>query len=288
MTTRTALKWVIFWVSIAMLFNLGVYYMMGQQKAIEFLTGYIIEESLSVDNLFVFLVLFKYFKIEPEFQPRVLNWGIIGVIILRGIFILLGTALITHFSFVLYIFGAILIVSGFQMTFVAEKEVHPEKNKVIRVFKRFFKTTHEHHGHDFFIIKNGVRYATPLFVCLVAIESTDLVFAIDSIPAIFAITTDPFIVFSSNILAVLGLRSMYFLLAAVAEKFAFVKKGVGLILCYVGGKMILPILNPSYHVPVYVSLFVIVTLLTLSVIVSLVQNRRKTKLHKAKHHKIKS
>ncbi len=275
MSPKKALKWVIFWVSLALVFNAGVYYFMGQQKAIEFLTGYIIEESLSVDNLFVFLVLFKYFKIPLEYQRRVLNWGIVGVIILRGIFILLGATLIANFGFVLYVFGAILIYSGYQMAFGKEKEIHPEQNKVLRLFKRFYKVTTDYHGDHFFIKRDGVKYATPLFVCLLVIESTDLVFAIDSIPAIFAITTDPFIVFSSNILAVLGLRSMYFLLSAIADKFEFVKKGVGIILCYVGVKMLIPMAFPGYHIPVFISLIVILSVLAASVLISIYLNKRK-------------
>lgn len=274
MSTRKALYWVIFWVCIALVFNLFVYYYLGQQKAIEFFTGYIIEESLSVDNLFVFLVLFKYFKIPKQFQRRVLNWGIVGVIILRGIFIFLGSTLITHFSFILYIFGAILLYSGYQMAFGKEKDIHPEKNRTLKLFKKFMKTTHEIHSHHFFIKKDKITYATPLFVCLLVVESTDVVFAIDSIPAIFAITTDPFIVFSSNILAVLGLRSMYFLLSAVADKFEFVKKGVGLILVYVGIKMLLPIIHPEWHIPVFVSLFIIISILFFSVLISLVKTAR--------------
>lgn len=275
MSPKKALKWVIFWISIALAFNAGVYYFLGQQKAIEFLTGYIIEESLSVDNLFVFLVLFKYFKIPLEYQRRVLNWGIVGVIILRGIFILLGAALISNFGFILYVFGAILIYSGYQMAFGKEKEIHPEQNKVLRLFKRFYKVTTDYHGDHFFVKKDGINYATPLFVCLLVIESTDLVFAIDSIPAIFAITTDPFIVFSSNILAVLGLRSMYFLLSAIADKFEFVKKGVGIILCYVGVKMLIPMVFPGYHIPVFISLIVIISVLLLSVVISIILNKRK-------------
>jgi tellurite resistance protein TerC len=278
MSTRKALKWVIFWISIALAFNVGVYFMFGQQKAIEFLTGYIIEESLSVDNLFVFLILFKYFKIPQHHQRRILNWGIVGVIILRGIFILLGSALISHFGFVLYIFGAVLIYSGFKMAFGKEQEVHPEDNVVLKIFKRFYRITHDYHGDHFFVVRDGIKYATPMLVCLLAIESTDLVFAIDSIPAIFAITTDPFIIFSSNILAVLGLRSMYFLLSAIADKFAFVKKGVGLILCYVGVKMLLPIINPAWHIPVFISLLVIISILGFSVLISIVQNRKKGRI----------
>jgi tellurite resistance protein TerC len=277
MSPKKALKWVIFWILIALAFNAGVYYYLGQQKAIEFLTGYIIEESLSVDNLFVFLVLFRYFKINSHLQRRVLNWGIVGVIILRGIFILLGSALIANFGFILYFFGAILIYSGYKMAFGEEKEIHPEQNKVLRIFKRFYKVTHEYQGDHFFVKKDGVNFATPLFVCLLVIESTDLVFAIDSIPAIFAITTDPFIVFSSNILAVLGLRSMYFLLAAIADKFEFVKKGVGIILFYVGIKMLLPMIVPGWHIPVFISLIVILSVLGLSILISVIQNLRISK-----------
>jgi TerC family integral membrane protein len=275
MSTRKALYWVIFWISIALLFNLGVYLYLGQQKAIEFFTGYVIEESLSVDNLFVFLILFKYFKIPIRYQRRVLNWGIIGVIILRGIFILLGSALVSNFSFVLYVFGIILIYSGYKMTFGREVNVHPENNRTLRLFKRFMKTTHEIHGNHFVANINGKKYATPLLVCLIVVESTDLMFAIDSIPAIFAITTDPFIVFSSNILAVLGLRSMYFLLSVIADKFEFVKKGVGIILCYVGVKMLLPIINPEWHIPVFVSLIVILSILFFSVLISIVVSNGK-------------
>lgn len=276
MHPKKALKWVIFWVGVAMLFNVGVYIELGERKAIEFLTGYIIEKSLSVDNLFVFLILFKYFKIPLQYQRKVLNWGIVGVIILRGIFILLGATLVANFVFVLYFFGVILIYSGYKMTFGKEKEIHPEQNKVIRLFRKFHKITNDYHDDEFFTTKNGVRYATPMFVCLLAIESSDVVFAIDSIPAIFAVTTDPFIVFSSNILAVLGLRSLYFLLSAIAEKFEFVKKGVGLILCYVGIKMLLPIINSAWHIPVYVSLIVIVSVLSLSILVSIIQNKRRS------------
>jgi len=227
--------------------------------------------------VFVFLLLFKYFKIPHQYQRRVLNWGIIGVILLRGIFIFAGTALVTNFGFVLYIFGAILIYSGYQMSFGKEKDIHPEHNRTLKLFKRFMKTTHEIHGHHFIITQNGKKYATPLLVCLIVVESTDLVFAIDSIPAIFAITTDPFIVFTSNLLAVLGLRSIYFLLSAIADKFEFVKKGVGIILCYVGIKMLLPLYNPAWHIPVFISLIIIIAILFFSVLASMAINIRKVK-----------
>lgn len=275
MSTKKALLWVIIWVSIALVCNIVIFYWLGPHKAVEFLTGYIVEESLSVDNLFVFLLLFRYFKIEHSHQRRVLNWGIIGVIILRGIFILSGTYLVTNFGFILYFFGAVLIYSGYKMAFGEEKEVHPEQNRTLRLFKKFMKTTHEYDGNKFVTTINGKKYATPLLVCLIVIESTDLVFAIDSIPAIFAITTDPLIVFSSNILAVLGLRSMYFLLSAIADKFEFVKKGVGIILAYVGVKMLLPLINPHWHIPVFISLLVIISVLGFSVLISMVLSKRR-------------
>lgn len=276
MPVRKAVKWVIFWISIAILFNIGVYIELGRDKAFEFLTGYLIEEFLSVDNLFVFLVLFNYFNIPIKYQRKVLNWGIAGVIILRGIFIFLGVTLVTHFAFILYVFGVILIYSGYKMVFNKEKEINPEHNKVLKFFKKFMKTTHELHGDKFFAKVNGLNYATPLFVCLIVIESTDIVFAIDSIPAIFAITHDPLIIFSSNILAVLGLRAIYFLLSIVADKFEFVKKGVGLILVYVGVKMLLPIANPEWHIPVYISLIIILLVLFLSIIISVLLTKKES------------
>lgn len=274
MPVKKALKWVIFWVSLAILANIVVYYWLGQQKAVEFLTGYLIEEFLSIDNLFVFLVLFNYFKIPQKLQRKVLNWGIAGVIILRGFFILLGVTLITHFAYILYIFGAVLIYSGYKLVFNKEKEIHPEQNRVVRFFRKFMKTTHEFHENRFFVNISGITYATPLFVCLIVIESTDVVFAIDSIPAIFAVTSDPFIIFSSNILAVLGLRSIYFVLSVVADKFAFVKKGVGFILVYVGIKMLIPILVPGWHIPAHISLMIIVFILMFSILISLIINKR--------------
>ena len=274
MSPKKALKWVIFWICAALVFNIGVYFYLGSKSGTEFLTGYIIEESLSVDNLFVFLILFKYFRIPAQSQRRILNWGVIGVIILRGIFIFAGAHLIELFGFIMYIFGVILIYSGYTMAFREEKEIHPEKNRTLKIFKRFFKTTHEFHGDKFIVKKDGIKYATPLLVCLIIIESTDLVFAIDSIPAIFAITTNSFIVFSSNILAVLGLRSMYFLLASVADKFEFVKKGVGIILIYVGIKMLLPLINHEWEIPVIVSLVIILAILSLSVLISIIKNNR--------------
>lgn len=277
MSPNKALRWVIFWICAALAFNVFIYFFYSHHKAVEFFTGYLIEESLSVDNLFVFLMLFKYFKIAKAHQRKVLNWGIVGVIILRGIFILSGTALVARFGYVLYIFGAILIYSGINMAFKEEREIHPEKNKVLKFFKRFMKTTHELQGDKFIIKKNGERFATTLLVCLIVIESTDIVFAIDSIPAIFAITTDPFIVFSSNILAVLGLRSFYFVISAMADRFEYVKKGVGAILCYIGLKMLLPIAFPAFKMPIFISLMVIIASLGISVLFSLVKGNKHRK-----------
>jgi len=274
--TKKALYWTIFWITFALIFNVGIYFYLGEVKAVEFFTGYIIEESLSVDNLFVFLLLFKFFKVTSKAQRRILNWGIVGVIILRGIFIFVGISLVTHFEFIFYIFGAILIYSGFQMTFSKEKETEPGQNFILKISKKLIRTTDEVSGTKFFIKKNNKFFATPLFICLLVIESTDLLFAIDSIPAIFAITTDPIIVFSSNILAVLGLRSLYFLLSAAAQKFQFVKKGVGLILFYVGIKMLLPLIHPSLHIPVIISLIVILSILFFSILISLVLTKKGT------------
>lgn len=276
MHTKKALYWTIFWITFALIFNVGIYFYLGEVKAVEFFTGYIIEESLSVDNLFVFLLLFKFFKVTSKAQRRILNWGIVGVIILRGIFIFVGISLVTHFEFIFYIFGAILIYSGFQMTFSKEKETEPGQNFILKISKKLIRTTDEVSGTKFFIKKNNKFFATPLFICLLVIESTDLLFAIDSIPAIFAITTDPIIVFSSNILAVLGLRSLYFLLSAAAQKFQFVKKGVGLILFYVGIKMLLPLIHPSLHIPVIISLIVILSILFFSILISLVLTKKGT------------
>ena len=269
MSAKKALYWTIFWVLIAIVFNIGVYIKLGEQRAIEFFTGYLIEEFLRIDNLFVFLILFNYFKIPPHHQRKVLNWGIAGVIVLRGLFIFVGISLVTQFYFILYIFGAILIISGYRMTFTGVKDVQPERNKVLKVFKSFFRTTHETQGSHFLIKKDGKNYATPLLVCLIVIESTDIVFAIDSIPAIFAITNHPFIIFTSNILAVLGLRSIYFLLSIISGKFEYVKKGVGLILFYVGIKMLLPLVVPDLHIPAFVSLMVILVILSISALVSI-------------------
>lgn len=265
MSARKAIYWSVFWVLLSLLANLGVYLAYGQQKAMEFLTGYIIEKSLSVDNLFVFLLIFNFFEIAAEQQRRVLNYGIIGVVILRGILILLGTTLIKEFHWIMYLFGAVLVVSGYQMTFGKEKKYEPQNNIVLKWFRKAMPVLDDHKNGDFFIRKNEILYATPLFVVLLIIETTDVVFAVDSIPAIFAITTDPLIVFGSNIMAVLGLRSMYFVLEKSQRRFGYVKYGVGIVLAFVGMKMLL---MDIYKIDIIVSLFIVGGVLALSVLLS--------------------
>lgn len=271
MPLRKAVYWSIFWVILSLSFNVVINYTEGQQKALEFLTGYVIEKSLSIDNLFVFLILFTIFGVELRDQRRVLNYGIIGVIILRGILIILGSALVQEFHWILYIFGAMLIYAGYRVVFGDDAKIEPEKNIAVKVFRKIMPVDNNYHGHKFFIKKDGILIATPLFVCLLVVETTDVVFAIDSIPAIFAITTDPFIVLTSNLMAVLGLRSLYFVLAEIHASFTFVKYGVGVVLTYVGVKMLIA---DIFKIDTLVSLLVIISILTASVLLSVVQNRR--------------
>jgi tellurite resistance protein TerC len=265
MSARRAIYWSIFWVLLSLLVNLGVYFAYGQQKAMEFLTGYIIEKSLSVDNLFVFLLIFNFFETTAKLQRRVLNYGIIGVVIFRGILIFLGAALIKEFHWIMYPFGVVLVVSGYQMTFGKEKKYEPQNSIVLKWFRKVMPVLDDHKNGDFFIRKDRILYATPLFVVLLVIETTDVVFAVDSIPAIFAITTDPLIVFGSNIMAVLGLRSMYFVLEKSHGKFRYVKYGVGIVLAFVGMKMLL---MDIYKIDIIVSLFIVGGILALSVLLS--------------------
>ncbi len=270
MHLRKAIYWSIFWIALSLAVNVGVYFVEGQQKAIEFLTGYIIEKSLSVDNLFVFLIVFTIFGVDLKDQRRVLNYGIVGVIILRGLLIVLGATLVKEFHWILYVFGAMLVYAGYRVMFGEDAKIEPEKNIAVRAFRKLMPVDNSYHGHNFFIKVNGRTVATPLFVCLLVIETTDVVFAIDSIPAIFAITTDPFIVLTSNLMAVLGLRSLYFVLAEIHASFTYVKYGVGLVLAYVGLKMLIMDL---YKIDTVVSLSIITTILTVSVILSYLKSR---------------
>jgi tellurite resistance protein TerC len=265
---KEAMLWTIVWVSLAMIFNAWIYFEYGSHKALEFLTGYLVEEALSVDNIFVFIILLSSFAVPKIYQHRVLFWGVIGAIVMRAIFIGLGVALISRFHWIMYVFGAILIFTGIKLLLQSDDhEPHPEKNPIYKLAKRFIPAVSEYHGPSFFIVQNGKRFATPLLLVLVAIEATDLVFAVDSIPAVFAITTDPFIVYTSNIFAILGLRSMYFLLAGVLDKFHYLKYGLALVLLFVGVKMVIV---DWYKISILVSLLTIGGLLALSVIASII------------------
>ena len=275
---REAVAWTIAWVTLAMLFNFGIWHFMGPQKALEFTTGYVIEYSLSVDNIFVFAMLFSYFAVPATYQHRVLFWGILGALVLRAIMIGAGTVLITKFAWIIYVFGAFLILTGLKMIFKKEEEIHPERNPVVRWFKRLMPVTSDYRGAKFFVRENGIRMATPLFVVLLLVEVSDVIFAVDSIPAIFAVTKDPFIVYTSNVFAILGLRSLYFALAGVMDKFHYLKIGLGVVLTFVGVKMLLA--HTAWKLDTLVSLGVIVLILATSVVWSLLKPR-KPKAHGA-------
>jgi tellurite resistance protein TerC len=267
-SVREALAWTGVWVTLALTFNVGIYFWFGAQSALEFLTGYVIEKALSVDNIFVFIVVFSVFAVPAKLQHRVLFWGILGALVMRAIFIFLGAALLQRFGWVIYVFGAFLVFTGIKLLRQKEDEVHPERNPLFRLFRRFVPSTSEYRGGQFTVVEAGKRYATPLMLVLVAIETTDLVFAVDSIPAIFAVTTDPFLVYTSNIFAILGLRALYFALAGMMGKFHYLKVGLSLVLIFVGAKMLLSFV---YHMPIAASLGIIVSLLGGSVLASLLR-----------------
>ncbi|HZL99752.1 MAG TPA: TerC family protein, partial [Planctomycetota bacterium] len=255
---REALSWVAACIGSAAAFNVLLFYRFGAQVALEFTTGYVVEEALSVDNLFVFLVLFRSLGVPQQYQHRVLFWGILGAVVMRGVFVFLGAALIERFHWILYAFGAFLVLTGVKLLAAKDVEPHPERNLLVRVFTRFVPTTAGYREGHFVVRENGRRLATPLLVALVAAEATDVVFATDSIPAIFAITRDPFIVFTSNIFAILGLRALYFVLAGLLDRFHYLKLGLAAVLIFVGVKMLI---EPWLHVPIAVSLGVIVGVL---------------------------
>lgn len=269
---REALVWSGVWIAIALLFNVGVYIWLGHLAALQFFTGYLIEKSLSVDNLFVFLLLFTYFKVPSKYQHEVLYWGIIGALILRGSLILLGSALIQRFHWILYVFGLFLVITGIRMAFGNdEDDVHPERNIVVKFFKRFFPVVPDYHEQHFFVRIGRKRYATLLFIVLIVVETTDLVFAVDSIPAVFAVTRDPFIVYTSNVFAILGLRSLYFALAGMMNMFYYLRLGLSVVLTFVGLKMIA---EPFIDVPIGIALGVVAGVLAASVVASLIRVRR--------------
>ncbi|ABK98411.1 TerC family protein [Pelobacter propionicus] len=269
---RQALSWSIIWVSLALAFNAGIYTVLGKTKALEFFAGYIIEKSLSVDNLFVFIMIFGYFNIRGEHQARILKWGIIGALVLRGLFIFTGIELLTNFHWLFYLFGALLLFTAWKMAFGGNDEVDPENNLLVKLARRLFPFTKRVRGDWFFTRRQGMLVASPLFLSLVMVESSDVVFAIDSIPAIFAVTLDPFIVFSSNIFAIMGLRALYFLLAGMIGMFAYLKLAISFILAFVGGKMIAT--ASGFHIPIQVSLTIIFTTLALAVLASLLADAR--------------
>ena len=263
---REAGIWVAVWVTLALMFAAGLYRFEGRDVALTFIAGYLIEESLSVDNIFVIVLIFAYFRIPSKYQHRVLFWGILGALVMRGTFIGLGALLIERFHWILYIFGAFLVVTGVRMAMQGDTDFSPEENIVMRLAKRWLPFTSRYHEQRFFVLEQGRRVATPLFLVLLLVEFTDLIFAVDSIPAIFAVTTDPFLVYTSNVFAILGLRSMYFLLAGVIEKFHLLRYGLAIILAFVGVKMLIADITP---VPIGVSLLVILAVLVASIVLSL-------------------
>jgi tellurite resistance protein TerC len=273
---RQALSWSLVWVSLALTFNVGIYYFLGRTKALEFLTGYIIEKSLSIDNLFVFIMIFSYFKIRGEHQARVLKWGIIGALVLRALFIFTGIELLTAFHWMFYLFGVLLLFTAWKMAFGGEEEVHPDKNLLVMLARKLFPFTKRVRGDWFFTRRKGLLVASPLFLTLVMVESSDVLFAIDSIPAILAVTLDPFIVFTSNIFAIMGLRALFFLLASVMGMFVYLKLGISFILAFVGGKMIATAIG--FNIPIQISLLVIFASLVLAVAASLTIGRKPKEL----------
>ncbi len=269
---KEALTWTFIWIFLALVFNAILFYWKGRQQALEFFTGYLIEKALSVDNIFVFIMIFTYFRIPLKYQHKVLFWGILGALIMRVIFIFAGVALIEKFHFTIYIFGALLIYTGYKMFYHNNAKLEPDKNPLIRIFKKFMPVTHKLHEDKFFVKLNGKRYATPLLLVLILVETTDLIFAVDSIPAILAITQDQFIVYTSNVFAILGLRSLYFALSGVVHRFWLLSYGLAVVLVFVGLKMLL---IDIYKIPIELSLIFIAFIITVSIFLSLKINKRK-------------
>ncbi len=271
---RQALVWSGIWIGLYLLFNLGLYIYLGSEPAILFLTAYIIEKSLSVDNIFVFLLIFTYFSVPRIHQHRVLFWGILAALVLRAVFIAAGITLVQKFEWIIYIFGAFLIYTGFKMALRKDEQIHPEKNPVLRAFRRFFSVTDQYEGSRFFVMKAGRYVATPLFVVLMVVETSDLIFAVDSIPAVLGITYDPFIVYTSNVLAILGLRALYFALAGIMELFHYLHYGLSFILAFVGFKMLI---SHVYHIPTVLALGVISVTIAVCIVASVLQPRQAEK-----------
>lgn len=282
---KEATVWSVVWITLAMVFNVGLYLFWDKvsptsdysnsEAALAFFTGYLVEKSLSVDNIFVFVLIFTFFAVPAIYQHRVLFWGILGALLMRGTLIAVGAVLLKEFHWIIYIFGAFLIFTGIRMALHRNEEMHPEQNPVVKLLRRIMSVTENYEGDHFFIRRAGKLMATPLFLVLLIVESTDLIFAVDSIPAVFAVTNDPFIVYTSNVFAILGLRSLYFLLAGVVDKFYYLKLGLSIVLTFVGTKMVIV---DIYKIPVGLSLGVIASILTISVIASALRSRRLLKL----------
>jgi len=274
-SVKEATAWSAVWITLAMIFNAGIWYFRGAEAGIQFLTGYLIEKSLSVDNIFVIALIFSFFAVPRLYQHRVLFWGILGALVMRAIFIVAGAALLARFHWILYLFGAFLLFTGIKMALHRDEEIHPEHNPVLKLVRRLIPVTKDYREGHFFVRHAGKLMATPLFLVLVLVETTDLIFAVDSIPAIFAVTEDPFLVYTSNIFAILGLRSLYFLLAGVMDKFVYLKLGLSAILVFVGGKMLV---TEVYKIPATVSLVVVLSLLAVAVAASLRKSRREARM----------
>ena len=267
---REAAFWSAVWIALSLSFNAFIFVWKGHAPALEFLTGYLIEKALSVDNLFVFVLIFAYFKVPAEYQHRILFWGILGALITRALLIGAGALLLARFEWLIYLFGAFLVFTGFKLTRGQDEEIHPEGNRIVRLTRRLFPVSKDFDGPRFFTRVDGRRVLTPLFIVLVMVETTDIVFAVDSIPAIFGVTRDPFIVFTSNIFAILGLRALYFLLAGVLEMFEYLNLGLAVVLIFIGAKMLL---ERWVHVPIGVSLGVVFGVLALTAAASMVKRR---------------
>ena len=263
---KEAVVWSAVWISLALLFNLFVFFEFGKTKALEFLTGYVIEYSLSVDNIFVFILIFSYFAVNDQYQHKILFWGILGALIMRGVFIFTGIALINRFNWIVIIFGGFLVFTGIRMLFQKEEKVDPEKNTIVKFFRRFLPVTSSIHGDKLIIIQKRRLYATPLFLVLLIIESSDLIFAVDSIPAILAISKHTFIIYTSNIFAILGLRSLYFAIAGMMGYFRYLKIGLAFVLTFVGLKMLTSYFH--FEIPIVTSLGIIITILLVSILAS--------------------
>lgn len=275
---KEALTWTAVWVTLAMIFNAGVWYFSGPEKALEFFTGYLIEYSLSADNVFIFALIFSYFAVPPQWQHKVLFWGILGALVMRVIMIFAGVALISRFHWILYVFGAFLIFTGLKMIFGKDEEVHPEQNPIVRWFRKFVPVSGTHHDDKLVVRLNGRLMATPLMVVLVCVEVTDVIFAVDSIPAIFAVTLDPFIIYTSNVFAIMGLRSLYFVLGGMMGMFHYLKLGLGGVLSFIGVKMLLG--HTAWKIETLPALGVVAVILAASVVASII-HARKARAHTA-------